>query len=116
MVQTSPPNAGGIGGRGRIATIGEIDCWNQFINNYQTNITIQPTSTTTNIPTINSIRDGTTLAAAAPMTRPPPHATSNTSSPGDTETVDIGLVEKPFQHTCLYHLQDCVVNGDYLEI
>ena len=23
--------------------------------------------------------------------------------------VDIGLVEKPFQHTCLYHLQDCVV-------
>jgi hypothetical protein len=26
--------------------------------------------------------------------------------------VDIGLVEKPFQHTCLYHLQDCVVNGD----
>ncbi len=31
-------------------------------------------------------------------------------------TVDIGLVEKPFQHTCLYHLQDCVVNGDYLAI
>ncbi len=30
--------------------------------------------------------------------------------------VDIGLVEKPFQHTCLYHLQDCVVNGDYLAI
>ncbi len=28
--------------------------------------------------------------------------------------VDIGLVEKPFQHTCLLHLQDCVVNGDYL--
>jgi hypothetical protein len=27
-------------------------------------------------------------------------------------SVDIGLVEKPFQHTCLYHLQDCVVNGD----
>jgi hypothetical protein len=26
--------------------------------------------------------------------------------------VDIGLVEKPFQHTCLYHLQDCVVNGN----
>ncbi len=26
--------------------------------------------------------------------------------------VDIGLVEKPFQHTCLKHLQDCVVNGD----
>jgi hypothetical protein len=31
-------------------------------------------------------------------------------------SVDIGLVEKPFQHTCLYHLQDCVVNGDYLAI
>jgi hypothetical protein len=30
--------------------------------------------------------------------------------------VDIGLVEKPFQHTCLHHLQDCVVNGDYLAI
>jgi hypothetical protein len=30
--------------------------------------------------------------------------------------VDIGLVEKPFQHTCLYHLQDCVVNGNYLAI
>jgi hypothetical protein len=30
--------------------------------------------------------------------------------------VDIGLVEKPFQHTCLYHLQDCVVNADYLAI
>jgi hypothetical protein len=30
----------------------------------------------------------------------------------DLEYVDIGLVEKPFQHTCLYHLQDCVVNGD----
>ncbi len=28
------------------------------------------------------------------------------------KNVDIGLVEKPFQHTCLYHLQDCVVNGD----
>jgi hypothetical protein len=26
--------------------------------------------------------------------------------------VDIGLVESPFQHTCLKHLQDCVVNGD----
>jgi hypothetical protein len=86
MVQASPPNASGIVGRGRIATIGEINCWNQFINNSQTNITIQPTSTTTNIPTINSIRDGTTSAAAAPMTRPPPHATSNTSSPGNTET------------------------------
>jgi hypothetical protein len=33
-----------------------------------------------------------------------------------TANVDIGLVEKPFQHTCLYHLQDCVVNGDYLAI
>jgi hypothetical protein len=32
------------------------------------------------------------------------------------QSVDIGLVEKPFQHTCLYHLQDCVVNGDYLAI
>ncbi len=32
------------------------------------------------------------------------------------DNVDIGLVEKPFQHTCLYHLQDCVVNGDYLAI
>ncbi len=30
--------------------------------------------------------------------------------------VDIDLVEKPFQHTCLYHLQGCVVNGDYLAI
>jgi hypothetical protein len=28
------------------------------------------------------------------------------------EDVDIGLVESPFQHTCLKHLQDCVVNGD----
>jgi hypothetical protein len=27
-------------------------------------------------------------------------------------TVDIGLVGSPFQHTCLKHLQDCVVNGD----
>ena len=27
-------------------------------------------------------------------------------------SVDIGLVESPFQHTCLRHLQDCVVNGD----
>ncbi len=27
-------------------------------------------------------------------------------------SVDIGLVESPFQHTCLKHLQDCVVNGD----
>jgi hypothetical protein len=26
--------------------------------------------------------------------------------------VDMGLVESPFQHTCLSHLQDCVVNGD----
>ncbi len=26
--------------------------------------------------------------------------------------VDTGLVESPFQHTCLKHLQDCVVNGD----
>jgi hypothetical protein len=26
--------------------------------------------------------------------------------------VDIDLVESPFQHTCLKHLQDCVVNGD----
>jgi hypothetical protein len=25
--------------------------------------------------------------------------------------VDIGLVESPFQHTCLQHLQGCVVNG-----
>jgi hypothetical protein len=33
-----------------------------------------------------------------------------------SKSVDIGLVEKPFQHTCLYHLQDCVVNGDYLAI
>jgi hypothetical protein len=30
--------------------------------------------------------------------------------------VDIGLVEEPFQHTCLYHLQGCVVNGNYLAI
>jgi hypothetical protein len=29
-----------------------------------------------------------------------------------TAVVDIGLIEKPFQHTCLKHLQDCVVNGD----
>ncbi len=29
-----------------------------------------------------------------------------------TISVDIGFVEKPFQHTCLKHLQDCVVNGD----
>jgi hypothetical protein len=28
------------------------------------------------------------------------------------DDVDIGLVESPFQHTCLKHLQDCVVNGD----
>jgi hypothetical protein len=34
----------------------------------------------------------------------------------DEVDVNIGLVEKPFQHTCLYHLQDCVVNGDYLAI
>jgi hypothetical protein len=34
----------------------------------------------------------------------------------DNDNVDIGLVEKPFQHTCLYHLQDCVVNGVYLAI
>jgi hypothetical protein len=38
------------------------------------------------------------------------------SSFGEGKDVDIGLVEKPFQHTCLYHLQDCVVNGDYLAI
>jgi hypothetical protein len=25
--------------------------------------------------------------------------------------VNIGLVESPFQHTCLLHLQGCVVNG-----
>jgi hypothetical protein len=25
---------------------------------------------------------------------------------------DIGLVESPFQHTCLKHLQDCVVIGN----
>jgi hypothetical protein len=30
----------------------------------------------------------------------------------DLMAVDIGLVESPFQHTCLKHLQDCVVNGD----
>jgi hypothetical protein len=35
---------------------------------------------------------------------------NNAINEGDT--VDIGLVEKPFQHTCLKHLQDCVVNGD----
>jgi hypothetical protein len=28
------------------------------------------------------------------------------------KNVDIGLVESPFQHTCLKHLKDCVVNGD----
>jgi hypothetical protein len=28
------------------------------------------------------------------------------------KNVNIGLVESPFQHTCLKHLQDCVVNGD----
>jgi hypothetical protein len=37
----------------------------------------------------------------------------NTSSLSPSYTsVDIGLVESPFQHTCLKHLQDCVVNGN----
>ncbi len=36
---------------------------------------------------------------------------SNCNGDGD-DNVDIGLVEKPFQHACLQHLQDCVVNGD----
>ncbi len=43
-----------------------------------------------------------------------PGKTNLTSATGIS--VDIGLVEKPFQHTCLYHLQDCAVNGDYLAL
>jgi hypothetical protein len=65
MVRSSPPNAGGIGGRGRIATIGDIDYWNQFNKNYQNNTTILPTSNTTSTLTNMGILDGTRSAAAA---------------------------------------------------
>jgi hypothetical protein len=63
MVRSSPPNAGGIGGRGRIATIG--DCWIQFNKNYQNNTTILPTSNTKSTLTNMGILDGTGSAAAA---------------------------------------------------
>ncbi len=65
MVRSSPPNAGGIGGRGRIATIGDINCWNQFNKNYQNNTTTLPTSNTRSTLTNMGILDGTRLAAAA---------------------------------------------------
>jgi hypothetical protein len=65
MVRSSPLNVGGIGGRGRIATIGDIDCWNQFNKNYQNNTTILPTSNTTSTLTNMGILDGTGWAAAA---------------------------------------------------
>jgi hypothetical protein len=68
MVRSSPPNASGIGGRGRIATIGDINCWNQFNKNYQNNTTILPTSNTTSTLTNMGILNGTRSAAAA---RPP---------------------------------------------
>jgi hypothetical protein len=35
-----------------------------------------------------------------------------TDASSSMAVVDIGLVEKPFQHACLKHLQDCVVNGN----
>jgi hypothetical protein len=65
MVRSSPPTAGGIGGRGRIATIGDIDCWNQFNKLYQNNTTILPTSNTTSTLTNMGILNGTRSAAAA---------------------------------------------------
>jgi hypothetical protein len=64
MVSSSPPNAGGIGGRGRIATIGEIDCWNQFNKNYQKNTSIHPASHTTNTQYSLGMCDRTGLASA----------------------------------------------------
>ena len=39
-------------------------------------------------------------------------ATATAMATATATAVDIGLVESPFQHSCLKHLQDCVVNGD----
>jgi hypothetical protein len=65
MVCSSPPNAVGIGGRGRIATIGDINCWNRFNKKYQNNTTILSTSNTTSTLTNMGILDGTGSTAAA---------------------------------------------------
>ncbi len=64
MVSSSPPNAGGIGGRGRIATIGEINGWNQFKKNYQKNTSIHPDSHTTNTQYSSGMCNRTGLASA----------------------------------------------------
>jgi hypothetical protein len=68
MVFTAPPNAGGIGGRGRIATQEELDCWDRFNYNYQRNAsTITPTHRQTTRPNrqnLNYVRDGTIVKAA----------------------------------------------------
>ena len=37
---------------------------------------------------------------------------SNAHNKNQNNNVDIGLVESPFQHTCLKHLQDSVVNDN----
>jgi hypothetical protein len=41
-----------------------------------------------------------------------PPETQNDPESEVTNGVNIGLVESPFQNTCLKHLQDCVVNGN----
>jgi hypothetical protein len=68
MVFTAPPNAGGIGGRGRIATQEELDCWDHFNYNYQMNTsTITPTHRQTTRPNrqnLNYLRNGTIVIAA----------------------------------------------------
>ncbi len=64
MASSPPPNAGGIGGRGRIATRGKIDCWNQFNKNYKKNTSILPASHTTNTPYSSGMRNRTRLASA----------------------------------------------------
>jgi hypothetical protein len=55
---------------------------------------------------INPINPGVVPDPAVPLTRTE-QVMINT-----TFAVNIGLVESPFQHTCLKHLQDCVVNGN----
>jgi hypothetical protein len=69
MVFTAPSNAGEIGGRGRIATQEELDCWDQFNYNYQMIAsTITPTyrqTTRPNRQNLNYVRDGTIIMAAA---------------------------------------------------
>ncbi len=52
------------------------------------------------------------FVAEAPLTVISLTGYNNAATAAFAIAVDIGLVESPFQHTCLKHLQDCVVNGN----